>query len=123
MKKKPANLMVPKLPTKKKRKKHHRSILQPKEEKYCYLCAKLYGDYRIQRVQEHHICPGTANRAKSEELGLKVNLCDAHHEHGPEAVHGGSRANAELLMIHAQRAYEETHTREEWMWHIGKNYL
>ena len=70
-----SGLMFPKIKTKKKRKSHAKSILQDKEDKRCYLCMLLYGDNSIKRVQEHHICFGTANHAKAEEMGLKVNLC------------------------------------------------
>jgi len=118
-----SGLMFPKQKTKKKRKKHAKSILQDKNDKRCYLCALLYGDHSIKRVQEHHICFGSANRSVSEATGLKANLCiDRHHEHGPEAVHKNKHM-ARILKESAQRAYEENHTREEWMRHIGKNYL
>lgn len=116
-------MMFPKQAKKKKKKKHAKSILQPKEDKRCYLCMLLHGDYRIKTVQEHHICPGTANRAKSEGMGLKVNLCiEKHHEHGPEAVHVNAE-NARLLQRIAQAEYEKTHTHKEWMEKIGRNYL
>lgn len=115
-------LMFPKEGKRKKRKKHAESILQPKEEKWCYLCAMLYGDYSEKRVHEHHICFGK-NRAVSEELGLKVNLCvDRHHEHGPEAVHRNHEM-AEKLCKKAQEIFEQTHSHEEWMGKVGHNYL
>lgn len=114
--------LLPKTGIKKKRKKHGKSILQPKEAKYCYLCALLYGDYRTKRVQEHHVVFGSANRAVSEELGLKVNLCGSHHGNGKQAVHN-NRAMARLLQQEAQKKFEETHTREEWMRRIGRDYL
>lgn len=115
-------LMFPKAPAKKKRKKHAKSILQPAGEKRCFLCMELYGDYQEKEVEEHHIIPGTANRAKSEELGLKCNLCLEHHRNSPEAVHTNA-ANALILKQKAQEAYEQTHSRREWMKEIGKNYL
>jgi len=118
-----SGLMFPKQKTKKKRKKHAKSILKDKEDKRCYLCMLLYDDHSIKRVHEHHICFGTANRAKSEELGLKVNVCiDRHHKYGPEAVHNNKKMS-EILKAAAQRAYEQNHTHEEWVSHIGKNYL
>ena len=118
-----SGLMFPKIKTKKKRKSHAKSILQDKEDKRCYLCMLLYGDNSIKRVQEHHICFGTANHAKAEEMGLKVNLCaEKHHEAGPEAVHNTADVRR-LLESEAQREYEKTHTRQEWMNHIGRNYL
>lgn len=115
-------LMLPKGGKRKKRKKHAKSILQPKEEKWCYLCAMLYGDYSEKRVQEHHVCFGTAKRAVSEELGLKVNLCVAHHTQGPEAVHRNHEM-AEELCKKAQEIFEQAHSHEEWMGKVGRNYL
>lgn len=116
-------MMFPKQTKKKKKKKHAKSILQPKEDKRCYLCMLLHGDYRIKAVQEHHICPGTANRTKSEEMGLKVNLCiEKHHEFGPEAVHR-NQEYARLLQRIAQTEYEKSHTHAEWMSQIGRNFI
>lgn len=105
-----------------KRKKHAKSILQPKEDKRCYLCMRLYGDYREQYVEEHHIIFGTAGRAISEELGLKVNLCVPHHTAGKEAVHNNHKMARELQR-EAQQIFERTHSHEEWMDRIGRNYL
>lgn len=51
----------------------------------------MAGDYSVKSVQEHHIIMGTSGRAKSEELGLKVNLCENHHIYGPEAVHNNAQ--------------------------------
>lgn len=115
-------LMFPKGGKCRKRKKHAGSILQPKEEKWCCLCAMLYGDYGEKRVQEHHVCFGTANRAASEEPGLKANLCAAHHTQGPEAVHRNREMAVELCKK-AQEIFEREHSREEWMERIGRNYL
>ena len=54
--------------------------------------------------------------------GLKVYLCLEHHISGKEAVHN----NAEMMKVlrqDGQRAFEKTHTREEFMKLFGKNYL
>lgn len=115
--------LFPKSGIRKKRKKHGKSILQPKEDKRCYLCMLLYGDYREKTVQEHHIIFGRGNRAISEELGLKVNLCtERHHEHGREAVHNNHEM-ARILQEEAQKKFEEIYTHEEWMQRIGRNYI
>lgn len=105
----------------KKRKKHTPSILQDKEDKRCFLCM-MAGDYSVKRVQEHHVIMGTSGRAKSEELGLKVNLCEKHHIYGAEAVHNNAQ-NRRILEMAAQEAYERTHTRSGWMQEIGRDYL
>ena len=49
------------------------------------------------------------------------SLCDQHHEHGPDAVHVNHEM-ARILQADAQETYEQTHTREEWMERIGRNY-
>ena len=79
-----SDLMFPKTSGKKKRKKHAKSIMQPDQDKHCYLCMLLHDDYHEKNVEEHHVIPGTWGRGKSEELGLKVYLCVEHHRTGPE---------------------------------------
>lgn len=64
-----------------------KSIMHDKNDGTCYLCMLLHGDYSRKTTQEHHVFYGTANRRLSEKYGLKVYLCLAHHEYGPEAVH------------------------------------
>jgi len=114
-------MMYPKTLTKKKRKAHKDSILHRKDGT-CYLCVKLHGDDSYHEVlHEHHIFGG-ANRDHSEAEGLKVYLCLAHHTEGPEAVH----KNAEVmrsLQQEGQQAFEEEHSREEFMQMFGRNYL
>lgn len=54
--------------------------------------------------------------------GLKVYLCLEHHISGKEAVHN----NAEMMRLlreDGQKAFEQNHTREEFMELFGKNYL
>ncbi len=114
-------MMYPKTKRAKKRKKHKKSILQEKDGR-CYLCMKLDHDFRIHgAVQEHHVFGGP-NRSKSEAEGLKVYLCLNHHTAGPAAVHN-NQENMRIIREDAQRAYEQTHTRAEFMELIGRNYL
>lgn len=115
-------LMFPKTAAKKKRKRHKESILNEKDGT-CYLCMRLHNDRRIYHyTEEHHIFGGNPNRDISEAEGLKVYLCPDHHQIGPEAVHN-NHDNMLLLQQDAQRAYEQTHSREEFMGLIGRNYL
>ena len=114
-------MMLPKVKRSKKRKKHKESIMQGKDRR-CYLCMKLQNDYRIHGViHEHHVYPG-ANRKISEENGFKVYLCLAHHIDGPAAVHNNA-ANRRLIQEECQRIYEQSHTRQQFMELIGRNYL
>lgn len=115
-------LRFPKQKIRKKRKAHKASILQQKDGT-CYLCRKLHGDYSVKKgIHEHHVFDGNPNRSISEAEGFKVYLCTDHHLYGSEAVH----RNHEMMLLvqqDCQREYEKTHTREEFMKKIGKNYL
>ncbi len=99
-----------------------KSIMQEKNGR-CYLCEKLgYHAGIWSLMEEHHVFGGTANRKMSERYGLKVYLCVGHHREGPCAVHTNAEM-AESLKRDAQRVFERTHTREEFMQIFGKNYL
>lgn len=113
-------MMYPKQQRKKKRKKHKSSILHRKDGT-CYMCM-LNGDYRRQQYTEEHHIFGGPNRQISEAEGLKVYLCREHHTAGPEAVHNNAD-NMKMLREIGQRAYEETHTRQQFMERFGKNYI
>ena len=73
-------LLFPKSGTKKKRKKHMKSILPGDQPGICYLCGSR------QRIEDHHIFFGTGGRTKSEEYGMKVHLCADCHREGPEVI-------------------------------------
>jgi hypothetical protein len=107
---------------KKKKKKHTPSILQAKDNK-CYLCILLNHDHSTKKaIHEHHIFFGTKNKDNSERTGLKVYLCPEHHLLGKMSVHRNQEIRR-LLERTAQREFEETHTREEFMEIFGENYL
>lgn len=117
-----SGLMFPKQGKMKKRKKHKKSILHYKDGT-CYLCVKLKGicsKYPV--VHEHHVYPGKPNRQISEAEGFKVYLCPRHHEYHKEAVHENDE-NMKMIQRDCQRKYEETHTRQQFMDLIGRNYL
>lgn len=114
-------LKYPKNTEKKKRRKHRLSILHP-DDGTCYLCWKLNHDCHIRNNLETHHVFGGPNRRISEEYGFKAKLCPEHHRTGPEAVHRNIK-NMRLLQKEAQRVYEKTHTRGQFMELIGRNYL
>lgn len=92
-----------------------RSILQDRKESY--ISGSTYN------LEEHHIFFGTANRKVSEKNGLKVWLTVEEHK-GTYGVHGKYGRDLDIkLKQDAQRKYEKTHTREEFIKLIGKNYL
>lgn len=90
-----------------------KSVIQ--EDDKCYICRMAYG------TEWHHIFGGP-NRKHSEEDGLKVRLCRICHD----AVHFDKDRSAPLnKALHkiGQEAYEENHTREEFMKRYGRNHL
>lgn len=89
-----------------------KSILQ--HEKRCYRCGS-----RVW-LEEHHILGG-ALRKLSEREGFKVWLCHYCHNEPPNGVHHNAEANRRLK-ADCQAKYEETHSRDEWMLLVGKNY-
>ena len=114
-------MLYPKQPAKKKRMVHPPSIIR-QEPGTCYLCIKLHNDYRCWTMrEEHHVFDGP-NRKISEENGFKVKLCIGHHRTSPEAVHT-KKENMLLIQQDVQREYEKTHTRQQFMSLIGRNYL
>ena len=90
------------------------SIIQ--DEKECYVCKTT------QDLNSHHIFYGQKNRKWSEKYGLKIWLCSAHHNMSDAGIHFNKELDTEVKQM-AQRKFEETHTREEWMSVFGKNYL
>lgn len=68
-------------------------------------------------LHEHHIFGG-ARRKLSEKYGLKVYLRFDLHERAHR-----EREFADELHRAGQRAFEKTHSREEFMRIFGKNYL
>ena len=88
-------MLFPKTKPKKKRMRHPASILHDKNSRTCYLCVMLHDNWNEHRILDEHHVFGGPNRKNSEEYGLKVYLCHAHHIYGPEAVHNMKRHKAE----------------------------
>lgn len=90
------------------------SILQTEKEDY------LSG--RTYLLEKHHIFFGTSNRKMSEKYGFWVWLTAENHRESKNAVHQNREMDLLLKRI-AQNKFEETHTRDEFMKIIGRNYL
>lgn len=90
-----------------------KSILQ--DEKVCYVTGSVCD------LHEHHIFFGK-NRRISEENGFKVWLRSDWHNMSSHGVHSNPDLDLRLKQD-CQRKFEETHTRDEFMKLIGKNYL
>lgn len=89
------------------------SIIQ--KEKRCIICHSVRG------LHEHHVFFGPL-RSISEAHGLKVWLCGRHHNMSSEGVHFNRELDLEIKR-YVQAVYEQTHTREEFVRIIGRNYL
>lgn len=101
-----------------------KSIMHSKDDRTCYLCMKLHNDYQKRSfLQEHHVVFGGfgSGRRLSEKFGLKVYLCDEHHEHSDEAVHNNSDIR-NMLCQEAQRAFEKAYPNLSFSEVFGKNY-
>jgi len=82
----------------------------------CYICK------RTGYLEEHHIFKGY-NRKYSENYGLKVKLCPTCHR-SEQGIHGRDGAKLDRrLKVEFQGLFEKTHSREEFMKLIGKNYI
>jgi hypothetical protein len=84
-------------------------------DSHCYLCGK-YGP-----TEKHHIFGG-AYRKKSEKFGFTVYLCHFCHNEPPDGVHFNKERRNYLKRI-AQKEYEQTHTREEFIAEFSKNFI
>lgn len=96
---------------------HNFSVLQGKG-KYCYFTGDEKGP-----LERHHIYYGSGMRQISDKHGFWVWLKPEWHR-GTHGVHGRDGHKVDLtLKQDCQRRFEETHTREEFMQIIGRNYL
>jgi len=94
------------------------SLLQG-EEKRCYICGS-------ERMLERHHIYGGAYRKWSEAYGCWVYLCKHHHTGdmygNKDSVHFNGLMSLALKQK-CQRAFEENHTRKEFMHIFGRNWL
>lgn len=89
------------------------------DEKKCFITG-ISGEYRV--LHQHHIYEGWGNRQVSEDNGFWVWLLPEYHNMSNKGVHFDKEFDLALKQA-CQRKYEETHTREEFMALIGRNYL
>lgn len=89
-------------------------ILQIQKE--CFACGTTLN------LEMHHIIHGTANRSKSDDLGLTVWLCHKHHTGSNDAAH--KNADFDLYLKKAAQDYYERNigTREQFIAEFGKSY-
>lgn len=80
----------------------------------CYFCGR-------PREAIHEVYFGR-NRQTSIKYGFCVGLCSEHHNMSNRSVHHDRKMDM-ILKKRYQREYEKTHTREEFIKLIGRNYL
>lgn len=111
----------------KKKKKRAASIFrQPEGE--CFLCARLerWPKYHSQ-LETHHIYYG-CNHSQSDKYGFLINLCAHHHRSDDlgdkDAVHSEDKNDyGDDIKRWAQKEYEKTHTRAEFMEIFGRTWI
>ena len=89
-----------------------RSILQA--ERTCLICGSPH-------TEVHHIFFGSGRRRISDRNGFIAYLCPEHHRGRISPHH--DRETDLRLKERCQRAFEKTHTRQEFIALIGKSYL
>lgn len=87
------------------------SIIQNKEE--CFVC------YATRNLHLHHCIHGTSNRKNADKYGLTIWLCYEHHAELHDRNHALDLAIEQM----AQRAFEQTHSREEFRAVFGKSFI
>ena len=70
----------------------------------------------------HEVYFGTANRQISIKNGFCAGLCNKHHNISKNSVHNNRCMDLQLKKLY-QEEYEKTHTRQDFINLIGKNYL
>ena len=93
--------------------KKNGSIIQSNKE--CYVTG------RTDNLHKHHIFYGP-NRKISEKHGFYIWLIPELHNMSDKGIHFDKEFDLKIKRI-CQSKYEETHTREEFMQLIGRNYL
>ena len=91
-----------------------KSILQTKKE--CWFCLTE------KNLATHHVFEGWGLREKSEQYGLKVKLCNRHHNTTDEGVHFNYNMDL-LLKQYAQREFEKNYSHELFMKEFRVNWL
>lgn len=96
---------------------HTNSILTGKGKR-CYVSGRTEG------LDKHHIYEGRGRRAISDKYGFWVYLWQPLHLEQLGGLHKYPNQGLDLRLKQAcQRKFEETHSREEFMNIIGRNYL
>lgn len=90
------------------------SVLYP-ELDCCCICGSPY-------IEKHEVFYGKGIREKSIKYGLVIPLCAKHHRDSKEGIHFNKEINLNYKRM-AQKKFEETHTREEFIKEFRKSVL
>ena len=94
-----------------------KSIIQ--KEKECFICKVNYDVTTTNELNKHHIF----EEKQSEKYGLKIWLCHRHPiTDSRYSIRYQNQLDLELKQL-AQKKFEETHTRNEFIKHFIKSYL
>ena len=98
--------------------KRSKTIIDGGDTLECWICG------RTDKLELHHVCHGTANRALADKYGLWVYLCPDCHR-GSNGVHGKNGHKRDLTLKRVgQRAFEDKiGSREEFRAIFGKSYI
>lgn len=83
--------------------------------KECVCCG------REDMIHKHHIYGGSRRRT-SEREGFWMYLCPAHHNMSDAGIHFNADFDRKVK-AKCQEIYERTHSHEEFMLIIGRNYI
>ena len=72
-------------------------------------------------VEDHHIFFGK-NRKNSDKHGMIIPVDHYIHNESPYGIHHNEALNLQVKQF-AQREFEKSHTREEFMLIFGENFL
>lgn len=82
----------------------------------------LYSTKREIGLDRHEVFYGNGKREISIREGMVIFLTPKKHNMSDEGIHFNREFDLKVKRI-AQRKYEETHTREEFIQIFGKSYL
>ena len=91
-----------------------KSILQQRKE--CFVT------HQTQGLHKHHIYPGYGTRRICEENGFYIWLIPRLHNMSDDGIHFNKGFDLYVKKL-CQEEFEKTHTRQEFMALIGRNYL
>ena len=92
-----------------------RNSVLVEDQEHCVICGREY-------VNRHHVFEGTANRKTSDKYGFWLPLCHKHHNGSNDAINFNKKLDLKWKR-RAQRIYELTHTRQEFINEFIRSYL